>query len=90
MNQSNLRSYTRKYTPWFALGWLIMMLCSSTQQLIDAFNHHHIILKGLGGVQLSLAVVEVAVIAGGSLVVGIGTSFISWIFWQEQLKQDQN
>ncbi|QKZ14317.1 hypothetical protein [Spirosoma sp. KUDC1026] len=86
MKQLNFRSYTLKYSPFFAFGWFVVMLWGNGQMLIDAFHHQPVILKGLSGVKLSLLLVEGVVLLGCSLVVGIGTAFIGWMFLQGRSK----
>ncbi|GAB3772576.1 hypothetical protein GCM10028818_12940 [Spirosoma horti] len=90
MRQSTFLRYTVKMIPIFAVGFAIFFLSSTWQTLVDAFNHPPIILKGLGGVRLSLFVVEVSVILTSSIVVSIGVSFALWMLSQEKLKVKQN
>ncbi len=55
--------------------------------LAEAIERKPILLSGLGDFQLPVIAVEIGLIIGASLVIGIGISFIIWLMKYEPVAE---
>lgn len=84
MKQQNLRQFVFRLSPLFAVLYAFIMVTQSWETLVKGYHSKPILLRGLGGFNLSVLGVEIGVILFSSLVVGIGVTLIFWMFLQSR------
>ena len=88
MKPLNLRQFVSRYSPWLAVSFTFILVAQSWQTLVEGYYQKPIILKGLGGLTLSVLSVELVLLLCASLVVGIGTTLIMWMVCQARTESN--
>lgn len=83
MPRHTIPPFVLRYAPLFAVGCAVLLSVEMWSMLAEATERKPISLRGLSNFQLPVIAVEIGLIIGASLVIGIGTSFIIWLMKHE-------
>ncbi|GAB2532042.1 hypothetical protein [Spirosoma aerophilum] len=82
MKRLNLRQFVIRYSSLLVVAFAFLLISQNWEILAKGYYQKPILLRGLGGLTLSVLSVELVVLFSASLVIGIGATFMMWMFYQ--------